>query len=484
MKPSSGVPKFLTKIWALVEDPKTDKYICWSRNGYSFIVLDEESFAKNILPKHFKHNNMASFVRQLNWYGFRKVMHDESGSAKQERYGPGKYQHPFFKQGQEELLSKIKRKVPLPRLEDGKIGSDDVHKILALIHQVQGRQDIVESAVESLKRENEALRKEVLDLRQKHNLHQQQFDTMVPLQSYSPVISLQQTPALMIDSTGNYNAKSIQKTVDIHQVFGNRPKRAVNGDKPSELRSGVAIKEEQPESSEEDKARISTREAEGLGGCYLDGMENDSELVSSETEEMGRADAASSSMCSNEACGNSGPESLPSTAKLSSSISFKAEPLDKGQVTTKRQDRISEVPAHQTERVMDNSGPDSEIEDCWITNSDSGHMRKRRKMKESSSGRIGHLLNQMHKESVGLTERVLAVEEQSLQKLSEISATLSALTSCIVNSQPLQKSFQLPSQTMGGTHAPQIPSQIPQGQYVMIWPQNSAVAPERSMHPN
>ncbi|XP_029452270.1 heat shock factor protein 2-like isoform X2 [Rhinatrema bivittatum] len=421
MKPSSGVPKFLTKIWALVEDPKTDKYICWSRNGYSFIVLDEESFAKNILPKHFKHNNMASFVRQLNWYGFRKVMHDESGSAKQERYGPGKYQHPFFKQGQEELLSKIKRKVPLPRLEDGKIGSDDVHKILALIHQVQGRQDIVESAVESLKRENEALRKEVLDLRQKHNLHQQQFDTMVPLQSYSPVISLQQTPALMIDSTGNYNAKSIQKTVDIHQVFGNRPKRAVNGDKPSELRSGVAIKEEQPESSEEDKARISTREA---------------------------------------------------------------EPLDKGQVTTKRQDRISEVPAHQTERVMDNSGPDSEIEDCWITNSDSGHMRKRRKMKESSSGRIGHLLNQMHKESVGLTERVLAVEEQSLQKLSEISATLSALTSCIVNSQPLQKSFQLPSQTMGGTHAPQIPSQIPQGQYVMIWPQNSAVAPERSMHPN
>nr|XP_006009648.1 PREDICTED: heat shock factor protein 2-like [Latimeria chalumnae] len=111
MNQGSSVPKFLTKLWDLVEDPKTNDFICWSQDGQSFIVLNEESFAKKILPRHFKHNNMASFVRQLNWYGFRKVLYDEMGTAKQERYGPGKYQHTFFKQGQEELLAKIKRKV-------------------------------------------------------------------------------------------------------------------------------------------------------------------------------------------------------------------------------------------------------------------------------------------------------------------------------------------------------------------------------------
>ncbi|KAM4802185.1 heat shock factor protein 1-like [Urocitellus parryii] len=42
-----------------------------ARNGQSFLVLDEQRFAKEILPKYFKHNNMASFVRQLNMYGFR-----------------------------------------------------------------------------------------------------------------------------------------------------------------------------------------------------------------------------------------------------------------------------------------------------------------------------------------------------------------------------------------------------------------------------
>uniref|UniRef100_A0A8B9PBI5 HSF-type DNA-binding domain-containing protein n=1 Tax=Apteryx owenii TaxID=8824 RepID=A0A8B9PBI5_APTOW len=115
MKPGGGggaaVPHFLSKVWALVEDPQTNEFICWSADGQSFNVLDEESFAKKILPKHFKHNNMASFVRQLNSYGFHKVIQYESGSAKQERYGSGKYQHPCFKKGQEELLSKIKRKV-------------------------------------------------------------------------------------------------------------------------------------------------------------------------------------------------------------------------------------------------------------------------------------------------------------------------------------------------------------------------------------
>lgn len=36
------------------------------QNGNSFHVFDQGRFSKEVLPKYFKHNNMASFVRQLN----------------------------------------------------------------------------------------------------------------------------------------------------------------------------------------------------------------------------------------------------------------------------------------------------------------------------------------------------------------------------------------------------------------------------------
>ncbi|XP_077314589.1 heat shock factor protein 4-like isoform X2 [Lithobates pipiens] len=64
----SNVPAFLSKLWTLVEDPETNQLICWSVNGTSFHVFDQGRFAKEVLPKYFKHNNMASFVRQLNMY--------------------------------------------------------------------------------------------------------------------------------------------------------------------------------------------------------------------------------------------------------------------------------------------------------------------------------------------------------------------------------------------------------------------------------
>lgn len=222
MKASSTVPKFLTKIWALVEDPINSAYICWSQDGNSFIVLDEESFAKEILPRHFKHNNMASFVRQLNWYGFHKVMQDESAAARHDKYCSGRYQHAFFKRGQEELLVHIKRKVTsssgdkrvfrkakvsVPRIEEGKSGPDDMQKILAFLHQLQARQDVLDSTVESLKRENEALWKEVIQLRPA----QQPFESVGSSHSYEQGTPFQSNQPLMIDSTGNYNQLSTSK---------------------------------------------------------------------------------------------------------------------------------------------------------------------------------------------------------------------------------------------------------------------------------
>lgn len=57
---------------SFLDDGKNTELIRWSDDGRSFIVVDEDEFAKNLIPELFKHNNYASFVRQLNMYGFHK----------------------------------------------------------------------------------------------------------------------------------------------------------------------------------------------------------------------------------------------------------------------------------------------------------------------------------------------------------------------------------------------------------------------------
>ncbi|XP_077051015.1 heat shock factor protein 1 isoform X2 [Siphateles boraxobius] len=178
----NNVPAFLTKLWTLVEDPDTDPLICWSPNGTSFHVFDQGRFSKEVLPKYFKHNNMASFVRQLNMYGFRKVVHIEQGGLVKPEKDDTEFQHPYFIRGQENLLENIKRKVTTVsniKHEDIKYNSDDVSKMITDVQLMKGKQESMDSKISTLKHENEALWREVATLRQKHAQQQKVVNKLI-----------------------------------------------------------------------------------------------------------------------------------------------------------------------------------------------------------------------------------------------------------------------------------------------------------------
>ncbi|XP_022765077.1 heat stress transcription factor B-2a-like [Durio zibethinus] len=163
---------FLTKTYQLVDDQTIDDVISWNDDGSTFIVWNAAVFARDLLPKYFKHNNFSSFVRQLNTYGFRKVVPDR-----------WEFSNDCFRRGEKRLLYEIqRRKMSSPTatsvaLAPAKVAAIPIAKpIISLSNSTDEQYPVISSAsspsragqtgtvTAELMEENEKLRKENMQL--------------------------------------------------------------------------------------------------------------------------------------------------------------------------------------------------------------------------------------------------------------------------------------------------------------------------------
>ena len=172
--------------------------------------MDEDSFAKTLIPELFKHNNYASFVRQLNMYGFHKKvgLSDNSMKASEnKKKAPSRYENPYFRRGRPELLwliHKPKAAAATKKGHESKVELDDEadHQswhnpttdmtgpsrdmVTIPRHELDTmRNDLMElrmqntqirKAIAQMSRQNNIFQTQALTFQQMHQKYQQKYD--------------------------------------------------------------------------------------------------------------------------------------------------------------------------------------------------------------------------------------------------------------------------------------------------------------------
>ncbi|OCH86530.1 hypothetical protein OBBRIDRAFT_737805 [Obba rivulosa] len=114
MSKPMGTNNFVTKLYQMINDPKSAQFITWTELGTSFVVQNVGEFSRTILGSHFKHNNFSSFVRQLNMYGFHKINRTPRAQRTSADVQTWEFSHHKFLRGRPDLLEEIKRKALEP----------------------------------------------------------------------------------------------------------------------------------------------------------------------------------------------------------------------------------------------------------------------------------------------------------------------------------------------------------------------------------
>ncbi|KAK9619320.1 Heat shock transcription factor [Aspergillus fumigatus] len=248
------IPPFVQKLSSFLDESKNTDLIRWSDDGNSFIVLDEDEFAKTLIPELFKHNNYASFVRQLNMYGFHKKvgLSDNSMRASERKNkSPSEYANPYFKRGHPDLLWLIQKpkntagqgsksgkgnvRVKTEEVDEnenddyGEDGAsrddrnrsrqlslvpgsmmpkDQLAGVYRELQAIRQQQQIISNTINKLRREHEQLYAQAANFQEQHNRHENSINAILTFLATVYNRSLQGQ-----DGAANLNSPNAQRSM-------------------------------------------------------------------------------------------------------------------------------------------------------------------------------------------------------------------------------------------------------------------------------
>ncbi|KAI8358192.1 HSF-type DNA-binding-domain-containing protein [Mortierella sp. GBAus27b] len=228
-----NVAAFLTKSYNMVSEPGSNNLIKWSDDGQSFVVVNHVEFAKEVLPKFFKHNNFSSFVRQLNMYGFHKVPHLQQGvlmpNSDSEQW---EFSNPHFQRNQPDLLNLVSRKKASNNSDDKDSLTMDLDHIMHEVAAIKRHQVAISTDLKNIERDHQSLWQESVAARERHQRQQETIDKI--LRFLASVFSGDKTRAIIPN-------KKARLTITDGEVDGS-----------SSADAGRQLVEEEEEEEEED----------------------------------------------------------------------------------------------------------------------------------------------------------------------------------------------------------------------------------------
>jgi len=112
-----SIPSFIRKTYDILEESKFPEVIDWNPEGTALVIKKPAEFCQKVLPLYFKHNNLTSFVRQLNMYNFHKRRTQNIDHV---------YYHELFQKGKKHLLKEIRRKNHETTSEKGQKSAENI----------------------------------------------------------------------------------------------------------------------------------------------------------------------------------------------------------------------------------------------------------------------------------------------------------------------------------------------------------------------
>lgn len=174
MDESATAPALFTrKLWKMLLRPEVKDTISWCPSGKSFKIRNQIIFSQKILPMYFKHNNMGSFIRQLNLYDFHKINACPEVTME--------YQHCYFQRDRPDLLKFIRRKLG-GEMKRRTVKSDkNISALSNEIDATKAHQENISRQINDLQGENLSLLKVVSNLHKKHNIQNRVLGKLVEL---------------------------------------------------------------------------------------------------------------------------------------------------------------------------------------------------------------------------------------------------------------------------------------------------------------